>query len=311
MNDLRIMNDRYRGSDHNSRCGFVAIVGRPNVGKSTLLNHILGQKISITSRKPQTTRHRIIGLKTLANVQAIYVDTPGLHQQQPRQLNKVMNRAVLTALRDVDAIIFIVDGLQWTEEDDAVLQHCQGANVPVLLAINKIDKIKDKQALLPVLKNLAEKMDFAAVFPISAKQGTQVTELEAKVCSYLPESVHYYPDDQVTDRSQRFLAAEFIREKIMRLVGEEIPYSISVEIESFKDSDSLLEIAGLIWVERAGQKKIVIGKDGAVLKEVGRNARLEMERLFGKKVFLQLWVKVKSGWADDARALRSLGYDEE
>lgn len=299
-------------SDQKSfRCGYVAIVGRPNVGKSTLLNRLIGQKISITSRKPQTTRHRILGIKTVDGAQLVFVDTPGVHRDGKRAINRHMNRTALAAIQDVDAIVFVVDGLEWTDEDQLVLDALKGVATPVILALNKVDTLPQKEVLLPYLQQLGEKMQFAEVFPLSAQKGTNVDVLENKLIELLPESEPIYAEDQVTDRSERFLAAEFIREKLMRSLGQEIPYALTVEIEQFKMDGALRRVAAVIFVEREGQKRIVIGKAGQGLKEVGRQAREQMERTFGSKVFLELWVKVREGWSDDERALRSLGYTDE
>ncbi len=293
------------------RCGYVALVGRPNVGKSTLLNRILGQKLSITSRKPQTTRHRILGIKTLPNTQFLYVDTPGIHQQARRAMNRYLNRTASDTLRDVDVVVFLVDGGSWTDEDQMVLDKLRELSVPVILAVNKVDRIKDKTQLLPLLQELGERHDFTAIIPLSAQHGDNVEALEERVAALLPESPPFYPEDQITDRSERFLAAEMIREKLFRRLGQEVPYGLTVEIERFREEKGMLRIYGLIWVDRASQKSIVIGKGGALLKEVGRDARQDMERLFDRKVYLQLWVKVKEGWVDDERALRSLGYNDD
>lgn len=290
--------------------GYVALVGRPNVGKSTLLNRILGQKVSITSRRPQTTRHRILGIKTGAQVQAVYVDTPGLHHGGKRAMNRYMNRAATDALQDVDVVVFVVEGTRWTDEDDLVLEKLRQLDCPVILAVNKVDRIPDKKQLLPYLQQVSARMEFAQIIPLSARQGSQVAELEHAVEALLPESTPFYPEDQVTDRSMRFMAAELVREKLFRKLGQELPYGITVEIEQFKEEDGLYRIHALVWVERDSQKAIVIGKQGALLREVGREARIDMEEAFGQKVFLELWVKVKEGWADDERALRSLGYDD-
>ena len=289
----------------------VAIVGRPNVGKSTLLNKILGQKISITSRKPQTTRHRIMGIDTEDNKQAIYVDTPGLHKDEKRAINRMMNRAASSSLGDVGLVLFVVEGTRWTEEDEMVLDKIKHAFVPCWLVINKTDKIKDKDELLPHFKVLVEKYKFEKIIPVSAKQGTAVEELRREIFQTLPESEHYFPEDYITDRSQRFMAAEIIREKLMRFTGDELPYSVTVEIEQFKMAENgVFQINGLILVERDSQKPMIIGKGGAQLKRIGVEARQDMEKLFDTKVFLELWVKVKSNWSDDDRALRSLGYDD-
>jgi len=293
------------------RSGFVAIVGRPNVGKSTLMNHILGQKISITSSKPQTTRHRILGIKTDEACQTIYVDTPGLHLNAQKAMNRYMNKAATTSLEAVELILFVVDVNRWTEEDDNVLKRVKGLDTPVVLVVNKVDQVRDKETLLPLLQSLSQKMDFAAVIPLSALKGKNVPDLEKVVYAALPEGEPVFPEEYVTDRSERFLAAELVREKLMRLLGKELPYATTVEIEQFKEEGAMLRINALIWVERQSQKKIVIGKGGEVLKEIGRQARLDMERLFGEKVFLQLWVKVKEGWSDNERILSSLGYRDE
>ncbi len=293
-----------------SRCGFVAIVGRPNVGKSTLLNRILGQKLSITSRKPQTTRHQILGIKTLDDLQVIYVDTPGMHREETKAINKYMNRAASGALKGVDAVVFIVDRQKWTDEDEWVLEKVKRADCPVILAVNKVDQLTDRNALLPFMQQVAGKMDFHAIVPLSATQGHNVERLEALLAALMPAGIHHYPEDQITDRTQRFLAAELVREKIMRQLGAEVPYSVNVEIEEFKQENHVLHIGALILVERQGQKKILIGDGGDKLKIIGRDARLDMEKMFESKVMLRLWVKVKSGWADSERALKSLGYTD-
>lgn len=293
-------------------CGFVAIVGRPNVGKSTLMNRILGQKISITSRRPQTTRHQVMGIKTEDEAQFIYVDTPGMHimsKDRNRAINRFMNQAASQALRDVDCVVFIIDRTRWTAEDQVVLDKLSNVKAPVILAINKVDWLEDKATLLPWLEQVGAKRDFAAILPLSAKHGTNVPELEAEVAKHLPENVHLFPDDQITNRSQRFLAAELVREKVMRQLGDELPYQMTVEIEEFRDEGRVVHISALILVERQGQKKILIGENGERIKSIGREARLEMERALDAKVMLNLWVKVKRGWSDDDRALKSLGYD--
>ena len=295
-----------------TRCGFVAIVGRPNVGKSTLLNQILGQKLSITSRKPQTTRHQILGIKTEGDDQVIYVDTPGLHKDDKgKALNRYMNQAASDALRYVDLVVFLVDRTKWTEEDDIVLEKLQYVKCPVILVVNKVDQLKQKDELLPQIESIAAKRDFIAIMPMSAKQGHNVDALEKLVSEHLPEGPHHYPEDQITDRSSRFVVAEIVREKLMRNLGEEVPYGITVEIEAFEHDGQLLTISALILVERDGQKRIVIGDKGSVLKTIGRDARIDIEKMFECKVMLNLWVKVRRGWSDDERALRSLGYRHE
>ncbi|QEY18712.1 GTPase Era [Cellvibrio sp. KY-GH-1] len=293
-----------------TRCGYVAIVGRPNVGKSTLLNHMLGQKISITSRKPQTTRNAVVGIKTEGDVQIIFVDTPGLHLGQQKAINRYMNRAATTAMKDVDVVVFVVDRFIWTEEDEAVAEKLQNINSPVILAVNKVDQIEDKETLLPHLQQLAEKLKVAEIVPISALRNNNLERLEQLIIERLPEGIHMYPEDQITDRSSRFMAAEIVREKITRQLGDELPYEMAVEIEEFKQEGNLLNISALILVERDGQKKILIGDKGARIKLIGTEARIDMEKLFEMKIMLKLWVKVKSGWSDDERALRSLGYND-
>lgn len=296
--------------EHSTRCGYVALVGRPNVGKSTLLNHLLGQKISITSRKPQTTRHRVLGIKTEGAVQIVYVDTPGLHRDEPRAINRAMNQAANQAIRDVDVVVFVVDRLRWTDEDEWVLDKLRQVQCPVILALNKVDLIEKKSDLLPALQNFAQKYPFAEIFPLSALRGHNLDELEKSIAKLLPRNPHFFAEDQITDRSQRFMAAELVREKVMRQLGEELPYEITVEIESFKTLGRMLEIHALILVEREGQKKIVIGNAGERIKLIGEEARKDMETMFESKVMLKLWVKVKAGWSDDERALRSLGYTD-
>lgn len=294
----------------NYRCGFVAIVGRPNVGKSTLLNHLLGQKLSITSRKPQTTRHKIVGIVTENNVQAIYVDTPGMHKREPRAINRLMNQAAQSALKDVDLILFVVDGLKWTPDDDLVLEKLAKVDTPVILIVNKVDTLTDKAALLPYLEVLNQKRHFSEVIPLSALRGHNLASLHDVVGRYLPYAPPMYGEDQITDRSQRFLASEMIREKIMRQMGDEVPYDLMVQIDQFKIEGRLYRIDATILVERDGQKAIVIGEGGQKLKTIGKAARLDMEKLFDSKVMLTLWVKVKGGWSDDERALKSLGYGD-
>lgn len=294
-------------------CGFIAIVGRPNVGKSTLLNRLVGQKLSITSRKPQTTRHRIMGVDTRDGYQAVYVDTPGLHIEEKRTINRLMNRAAASSLTDVELVLFLVDGTVWTPDDEMVLNKLKKSGLPVVLLINKVDNVKEKSELFPHLQALSDKMEFVDVVPVSAKNGKNIDVVEKLVREHLPEGQWYFPEEYVTDRSQRFMASEIIREKLMRFTGDELPYSVTVEIERFDynpETDGF-EINGLILVERSGQKKMVIGKGGEKIKTIGREARLDMQELFERKVYLELWVKVKSGWADDERALRSLGYIDD
>ncbi|MFO1390376.1 GTPase Era [Cellvibrio sp.] len=301
-------------SDHSdsstTRCGYVAIVGRPNVGKSTLLNHILGQKISITSRKPQTTRNNVVGIKTEGDIQIMFVDTPGMHLGQQKAINRYMNRAANTAMKDVDVVVFVVDRFIWTEEDEAVAEKLQHASCPIILAVNKVDQVEDKETLLPHLESLSKKLNVAEIVPLSALRNINLDRLEQLIVERMPEGMHMYPEDQITDRSSRFMAAEIVREKITRQLGDELPYEMAVEIEEFKQEGNLLNIGALILVERDGQKRILIGEKGERIKLIGIEARKDMEKLFDMKIMLKLWVKVKSGWSDDERALRSLGYND-
>lgn len=300
--------DRHDSEKH---CGLVAIVGRPNVGKSTLLNHILGQKISITSRKPQTTRHRLLGIKTTEDAQVIFVDTPGLHIGIDKALNRYMNNTVSAVIKDVDLILLMIDGNKWTEEDENVLDNIRHSKVPVFLLLNKTDRLSDKASLLPKIEELKSMYAFDEIIPISALKNQGVEKLEVLITKSLPLGSFLFPEDQITDKNGRFLAAEFVREKITRQMGDELPYEVNVEIEEFKSKDNVLHISALILVEREGQKKILIGTKGSSLKLIGIEARKEMEQLFEAKVMLNLWVKVKSGWSDDERALRSLGYIDQ
>jgi GTPase len=294
-----------------TKCGFVAIVGRPNVGKSTLMNHVLGQKISITSRKPQTTRHQVMGIHTVDKTQLIFVDTPGIHSGGERAINQVMNKSATSVLRDVDVVLFVVDALKWTSEDARVLEMVKTVKAPVILVINKVDQIDDKEALLPHLEHLSSLADFKHVFPVSALRGHNLDELVEVAGELLPKNIFYFAEDQITNRNERFLAAEIVREKITRQLGDEVPYSVAVEVEKWSFENRTLHIHGLILVERDGQKRIVIGDKGSRLKSIGQAARQDMELLFDTKIMLNLWVKVKGGWADDERALRSLGYGDE
>ena len=291
-------------------CGYVALVGRPNVGKSTLLNRILGQKISITSRRPQTTRHRVLGIKTVAPVQTIYIDTPGIHAYSGRAMNRHMNRAASSALQDVDVVVFLVEGLRWLPDDELVLEKVRDLQCPVILAVNKIDLLDSKEALLPVLRALSDKHAFHQIIPVSAQKGDNIAALESAIAALLPVAPMLFPQDQVTDRSVRFLAAELVREKLFRMLGKELPYGLTVEVEQFRSEANITHIHALIWVERKSQKNIVIGRQGRVLKDVGQQARRDIEAMIDKKVNLKLWVKVKEGWADDERALQSLGYND-
>ena len=289
-------------------CGYIAIIGRPNVGKSTLLNHLLRQKISITSRKPQTTRHRILGITSEGRHQCVFIDTPGFNTGVSKTLNRVMNETVLKVICDVDVVLFVVEKLNFNSGDARVLDLLARVKVPVILVINKIDLIKVKNEFLPHIDKVSKLFQFKEVVPISASTGYNLDTLSKLVSNLLPVSPFLFPADQITDRSLRFLAAELIREKIVRQLGEEVPYDATVEIENFDNSEKILNIDGLILVDKPGQKKIIIGKGGGRLKKIGSVAREDMEKIFDKKIMLKLWVKVKGGWADDQRALQSLGY---
>ncbi|WP_227429459.1 GTPase Era [Psychrobacter sp. I-STPA6b] len=302
------------------KSGYVAIVGRPNVGKSTLMNHLLGQKLSITSRKPQTTRHRIHGILSTDNMQAVFVDTPGIHGNEVRAINERMNKAATSALVDVDLVLFVVDADQWREDDLLTLEKIGQTDLPVVLVINKADTIKDKGSILPLIEDFHESFDFADIVPVSALKNQNLDRLRLVIESHLPEGMPIYDVNQLTDRSERFLASEIIREKIMRQAGDEVPYDLTVQIDEFKDEPAHTDpktgrkrkactfIDATIFVERNGQKAIIIGDKGQRIKQVGMEARQDMEQLFDKKVMLTLWVKVKRGWSDDERALSSLGY---
>lgn len=299
-------------TSENKRCGLIAIVGRPNVGKSTLLNSLLGQKVSITSRKPQTTRHRILGILTEENNQAVLVDTPGLHSEEKRAINRLMNRAASSSIAEVELVVFLVEGTRWTPDDELVLTKIKRSDARCILVVNKIDNIQDKDELLPHLQVLGEKHNFSDIVPISAVKGHNVDTIRKLCIDSLPEGDFWFPEDYVTDRSGRFMASEIVREKLIRFTGDELPYSTTVEIEQFKvDDKGIIHINALILVERSSQKRMVIGNKGERLKTIGQEARRDMEALFEQKVFLETWVKVKSGWADDERALRSLGYGDE
>ncbi|MFI3155893.1 MAG: GTPase Era [Methylococcaceae bacterium] len=291
-------------------CGFVALIGRPNVGKSTLMNHLLKQKISITSRKPQTTRHRILGINTTDAGQAVYMDTPGMHNSEKRALNRYLNRTAETTLLGVDVIVWLIDGLSWHEYDEAIFKKLEQAGLPVILAVNKVDKVADKEAILTFFNEAQHRFPFKHLIPISALKRTNLDQLESLIMALLPERDLIYPEDQVTDRSERFLAAEIVREKLTRRLGDELPYALTVEIERYEEKPNITKIYAIIWVERLTQKNIVIGKDGDMLKKVGTDARHDIEKLLGQKIYLQLWVKVKKGWSDSERALQSLGFND-
>lgn len=291
-------------------CGYIALIGRPNVGKSTLMNHLLGQKISITSRKPQTTRHRILGINTCEKGQAVYMDTPGMHQNEKKALNRYLNQTADTTLFGVDVVVWLIDGLAWQSYDEIIFKKLERANLPVILVVNKIDRVKEKEALFSFFDEAKKKYPFKELVPVSALKRINLEPLEAAIFSLLPENDLIYPKDQITDRPTRFLAAEIIREKLTRRLGDELPYSLTVEIERYEEQKNITKIYATILVERDTQKNIVIGKQGEMLKKVGTDARIDIEKLIDKKVYLQLWVKVKKGWADSERALKSLGFDD-
>jgi GTP-binding protein Era len=290
------------------KCGYIAIIGRPNVGKSTLLNCILGQKVSIISPKPQTTRTQILGIKTMDGAQAVFIDTPGIHKTEKNAMNRYMNRLANSVIEDADVVLFMVEAMQWYEEDEIVLEKIKQTKAPVILVVNKIDEIKDKRQLLPFITEISEKFEFNQVIPVSASKNDRVDDLEKTIAEMLPEGPHLFPDDQITDKNERFQIAELIREKLIQATEQEVPYSTTVEVEDMKVTDKLVEISAIIWVEREGQKAIVIGKGGEKLKRIGTQARLDIEKLLGQKVFLRLWVKLKSDWTDSERALKTLGY---
>jgi GTP-binding protein Era len=279
------------------------------VGKSTLLNHLLGKKISIVTPKPQTTRWQILGIKSVDDAQIIYIDTPGMHKDEKRAMNRYMNRIASSVILDADVIVFVVDATSWRGEDELVLKKLQETDKPIILVINKIDLLKDKAELLPVIDKLKDKLNFKYLIPVSAIDGVNTESLEKEITNLLPEGGLLFPEEQVTDKPIRFQIAEIIREKLIQETEEELPYSTTVEIEQFQEEEKLTEIGAVIWVERPGQKIIIIGKKGAKLKKIGTQARKEIEKLIGKKVFLRLWVKIKEHWTDDDKALKSLGYD--
>ena len=293
-----------------TRCGYVAILGRPNVGKSTLLNALLGQKVSITSRKPQTTRHKLLGIKTDGNTQILFVDTPGIHKTQPRAINRYMNKSARSAIRDVDILMVMVDRYKWMEDDDLVAGLVRHAPARKIVVVNKVDLIEDKSRLLPILKDLQERFPDAEIVPVSADKKQNLDVLEEIIRKMLPASPFYFDEDQITDKSERFLISEIIREKLMRQLGDELPYALTIQIERFEDKGKTTHIDATIYVEKEGQKRILIGSKGEKLKRIGSDARRDMEEILQTKVMLNTWVKVKSSWSDDERALKSLGYDD-
>lgn len=295
----------------NTRCGYVAVVGKPNVGKSTLMNRSIGVRLSITTHKPQTTRHRILGVKTTDKTQFVYLDTPGFHLGQDKALNRYMNKTAVSVLHDVDVIIMVIQAGRWTNEEDALIQRLQHAEVPVIAVVNKVDLFPDKNELLPFITTVSSKFDFKDIIPISAKSGSGVDALESLIRAFLPEQPFIFSEDEFTDKNMRFLAAERVREQLFYVMKEEVPYSLTVEIEQFKVEPERYVIGAVIWVERSSQKGIVIGKQGSVLKQVGTRARKSLVGLLGNRVHLELWVRVKEGWADNDKALNSLGYSSQ
>lgn len=291
-------------------CGYIGLIGRPNVGKSTLLNKLLGQKLSITSRKAQTTRHRILGINNKEDHQLVYVDTPGIHAGNKKAMNRVMNKSASMTIVDVDVVVLIMDSLKHTPEDEYVLEKLANINVPVILVLNKVDKLKDIATVLPLIDSMRHKYNFVDIVPLSAKSGLNVELLETQLCKLIPKGEHLFYSDQLTDRPTKFIISEFIREKIFRLSGDELPYSVTVEIEKIEQGKDLCKISALILVEKDNHKPMIIGNQGSKLKEIGRSARQDIEKMLDKKVFLQLWVKVKHGWSDDIRVLKQLGYDD-
>lgn len=293
------------------RSGIVTLIGRPNVGKSTLLNRLVGEKISIVSRRPQTTRHRILGIKTASTGQVVYVDTPGLHATQGRQLNRYLSRLARASVEGVDGAILMIAAAGWRSEDEAALDLVRDLTVPVILAINKIDRLADRRTLLPLMRASAARAKFAEIVPISARSGEGVDALEQAVVAHLPRQAAIYPLDQLTDKSEAFRAQETVREQMYALYGQEIPHVAAIEVTRFRRGKTRLDLQAVIWVEREGQKAIVIGKSGERLKEVGSRVRRTLEQRYDAKVNVRLWVKVRKGWSDDARALQRLGYHDE
>ncbi len=291
------------------RCGYVALIGRPNVGKSTLLNHLLRQKLAITSRKPQTTRHIMLGVDTEGTNQAIYVDTPGIHDHADREMNRIMVRSATSVLDDVDLIVMVVEREQWTEEDELVLAHLRRSGARAIAVINKVDQLKQKEKLLPVIERLHELGVFDVIIPISALKRTGLDALREEVFSRLPEHPHLFPPDQVTDQTEKFIVSEIIREKLMRRLGDEIPHRTAVVIEHYDEGENRVDIAADIYVERSGQKRIIIGKGGEKLKMIGQEARQDIEALLERPVMLKLWIKVRPGWTNSSAALKRMGYD--
>ena len=292
-----------------SRCGFVAVVGRPNVGKSTLINALMGSKVSIVTAKPQTTRHRILAVRTTGDTQVIFIDTPGLHRKADKAMNRMMNRTAASALADADLVLFVIEAERWTEEDGDVLRRLASVKAPVVAVLNKVDLVRPKEKLLAIIGKLSERREFAGIVPLSASKKDNLEALADLIPDYLPESPHLFPSEMRTDRGIEFHAAEIIREKLTLSLHQEVPYGLTVQIEQIDEGESQTTINAVIWVERDSQKGIVVGKGGAVLKRVGREARLELKQQLGRPVHLELWVKVKDNWADSEKDLLRLGYE--
>ena len=290
--------------------GFVALVGRPNVGKSTLLNYILGKKLSITSRKPQTTRHRIFGVKNLAHAQIIFLDTPGIHRAEKKRLNRYMNTMAQASLLDADVVVWLVEALSWRDDDQLVLSQLKKLDRPIIVVVNKVDQVKDKKALLPFFESLQKKLNPKAIVPTVARSGKHIEELLQEIESYLPEQPFLYDQETLTNCSDQFVAQEMIREQLMRRLGDELPYELTVSIEQWQEEEKLIRIHAIIWIERASQKPIIIGQNGEDLKEVSQRARESLETYLGRKIYLRCWVKVKGGWSDNDGLLSDLGYIE-
>lgn len=294
-----------------NKCGYVAVIGKPNVGKSTLINYIVGEKVSIVTAKPQTTRHQILAIGTKASGQILFIDTPGMHVGHKKALNKFMNKTAANAVLDVDLILFVVESMKWSADDEQALKALEHTNTDVILVINKADLIKQKEKLLPFANKVFQNYGFKEIYYISASKGKGVADLEEKIFQYLPESENYFSDDQLTDKSTKYMVSELIREQLMLRFHQELPYSLTVEVESFKDKGHIVHIHALIWVEREIQKNMLIGKGGESMKHVGIQSRKAIQDLIGNKVHLKLWVKVKSAWADSDRLLQQLGYKDE
>ncbi len=294
---------------NDTHSGYIAIIGRPNVGKSTLLNALIGKKVAITCHKPQTTRHQILGIHTEGELQMIFVDTPGIHLGSKSAINQMMNKTATQAVKDVDAVLFVVDATRWTQEDENALTKVRNVKCPVFLVINKIDKLLDKKQLLPQMEGYKKLYDFTNMIPLSAQKQDNLDAIWQVLKPLMPEGPHYFPDDQITDRQETFMVSEIIREKLMARLQQEVPYQLTVEVEQFKREEGILHISAVIWVETEGQKGIVIGKQGQMLKGVGQKARLELQYRFDQKVMLKLWVNVKSGWSDNTKALQQFGYE--